>query len=143
MSIGKNIKNLRLNHGLSQKELADIASVSNKTVSAWEQDRVVPRMGAIQKIADYFGILKSDIIEPGKFLNCVADENINPVSYAEKKLLKDFRSLDSTQQQTIVNMLAFFLNQPQNPNDNPTGVVQTNKHGNNIYAKGDNVTYNL
>lgn len=142
MSIGKTIKTLRINYGLTQKELADIASVSNKTVSAWEQDRVVPRMGTIQKIADYFRILKSDIIEPGKFLNCVADENINPVSSVEKKLLKDFRSLEDTQKQTILNMLAFFKNQPQNPNS-PTGIVQTNKHGNNIYAKGDNVTYNL
>lgn len=63
MSIGKNIKKLRELHNLSQKELAEIAGVSDKAVSTWENEVKDPRMGAIQKIADHFGILKSDIIE--------------------------------------------------------------------------------
>jgi repressor LexA len=63
MSIGKNIKKLREIHNLSQKELAEIAGVSDKAVSTWENGLKDPRMGAIQKIADHFGILKSDIIE--------------------------------------------------------------------------------
>ncbi|AQX55930.1 XRE family transcriptional regulator [Priestia flexa] len=63
MSIGKNIKKLRELHNLSQKELAEIAGVSDKAVSTWENNIKDPRMGAIQKIADHFGILKSDIIE--------------------------------------------------------------------------------
>lgn len=63
MSIGKNIKKLREIHNLSQKELAEIAGVTDKAVSTWENGIKDPRMGAIQKIADYFGILKSDIIE--------------------------------------------------------------------------------
>lgn len=64
MSIGNNIRNIRLEHGLSQKELAMIAGVTDKAVSAWETDKILPRMGVIQKMADYFGIKKSDIIEP-------------------------------------------------------------------------------
>ncbi|MEW4237258.1 S24 family peptidase [Bacillus thuringiensis] len=63
MSIGKNIKKLRDKHNLSQKEFGEIAGVSDKAVSTWEKGLKEPRMGAIQKIADYFGILKSDIIE--------------------------------------------------------------------------------
>ena len=63
MSIGKNIKKLREKHNLSQEELAKIAGVSDKAVSTWENDLKTPRMGTIQKIADHFGILKSDIIE--------------------------------------------------------------------------------
>ena len=63
MSIASNIRKLRLNHGLSQQELAIIAGVSDKAVSTWESGKKIPRMGAIQKMADHFGILKSDIIE--------------------------------------------------------------------------------
>ncbi len=63
MSIGKNIKKLRIANGMEQSQIAKIAGVTNKAVSAWENGLSVPRMGAIQKIADYFGILKSDIIE--------------------------------------------------------------------------------
>ena len=63
MGISENIKLLREQYGLSQKELGQIAGVSDKAVSTWEQGIKEPRMGAIQKIADHFGIQKSNIIE--------------------------------------------------------------------------------
>lgn len=63
MTIAQNIKKLREMHGLSQKDLALIANVSDKAVSTWENGTKLPRMGAIQRMADHFGILKSDIIE--------------------------------------------------------------------------------
>lgn len=66
LSIGKNIKRLREQHNLSQEQLASIAGVSDKAVSTWENELKTPRMGTIQKIADHFGILKSDIIEDKK-----------------------------------------------------------------------------
>lgn len=70
MSIGQNIKRLRALHGMNQSELAQIAGVTDKAVSTWENDLKIPRMGAIQKIADYFHISKSAIIE---------DESQNPL----------------------------------------------------------------
>lgn len=66
MSIAENIKRLRIQHGLSQLELANIIGVSDKAVSTWELGTKTPRMGAIQRMADYFGVLKSDIIEDDK-----------------------------------------------------------------------------
>lgn len=63
MSIGSNIKALREARNITQKELADIIGVSDKAVSTWELDIKTPRMGSIQKIADYFNVKKSDIIE--------------------------------------------------------------------------------
>lgn len=63
LSIGTNIKTLREQHNMSQEELGKIAGVTDKAVSTWENDIKIPRMGAIQRIADYFGIRKSDIIE--------------------------------------------------------------------------------
>ncbi len=63
MSIGQNIKRLRELHGMNQSELAQIAGVTDKAVSTWENDLKIPRMGAIQKMADYFHISKSAIIE--------------------------------------------------------------------------------
>lgn len=63
MGIKENIKLLREKYKLSQKDLAIIAGVTDKAVSTWESGAKEPRMGAIQKIADHFGLLKSDIIE--------------------------------------------------------------------------------
>lgn len=63
MSMASNIKHLRESHGMSQAEFGNIAGVTDKAVSSWETGKKEPRMGAIQKLADYFGIRKSDIIE--------------------------------------------------------------------------------
>ncbi len=63
MGIKENIKKLRETHNLSQKDMAKIAGVSDKAISSWETGEREPRMGAIQKMADHFGIKKSDIIE--------------------------------------------------------------------------------
>lgn len=63
MSIADNIKRLRESHGLNQAEFGAIAGVSDKAVSTWEKGIKAPRMGAIQKISDYFGIPKSEIVD--------------------------------------------------------------------------------
>lgn len=63
MSIAENIKRIRLEHGLSQAELGKIAGVSDKAVSTWELGIKVPRMGAVEKMANYFGIAKSVIVD--------------------------------------------------------------------------------
>lgn len=63
MSIGKNIKSLRESRGLTQDELGKIIGVSGKTISSWELETKTPRMGALQSLADFFQIKKSDIIE--------------------------------------------------------------------------------
>lgn len=65
MSIGKNIKRIREENMLTQKELAEIAGVTDKAVSMWEQEKRDPRMGAMQRIADRFGIRLSELIGEG------------------------------------------------------------------------------
>lgn len=63
MSIAENIKRIRAEHGLSQAELGKIAGVSDKAVSTWELGLKTPRMGAVEKMANYFGITKSAIVD--------------------------------------------------------------------------------
>ena len=63
MTMAERIKWLRESHGLTQAELGVITGVSDKAVSTWESGKREPRMGAIQKMADYYHITKSAIIE--------------------------------------------------------------------------------
>ena len=49
--------------GKNQKELAEIAGVSAPTFNEWVKGKKFPRIDKIQKMADYFGVLKSDLIE--------------------------------------------------------------------------------
>lgn len=53
-SLGKKIKNLRLKNNLSQLELANILCVSDKTISSWENDRTMPDINFVFKLADIF-----------------------------------------------------------------------------------------
>lgn len=63
MSIASNIKRLRIDAGLSQAELGKIAGVTDKAVSTWEVGQKTPRMGAVEKMAAYFGVAKSAILD--------------------------------------------------------------------------------
>ena len=65
MSIQDNIIKLRDLTGISQAQLGDIAGVSRAAVSLWEIGKAEPRMGAVQAMADHFGIKKANIIEDG------------------------------------------------------------------------------
>ena len=66
VGVGESIRRIRTLHGLTQEELGKIAGVSSMAVSQWENDRAVPRFGAMQRIADHFGISKSYILEGDK-----------------------------------------------------------------------------
>lgn len=65
MTIRENIIQLRRIFDITQEELASIAGVSRGAVSQWEGGFSEPRMGSIQKIADHFGLYKSNLIEDG------------------------------------------------------------------------------
>lgn len=59
----KNLKKYIAESGKTQKELADVVGVSAPTFNEWVNGKKFPRIDRIQKLADYFGILKSDLIE--------------------------------------------------------------------------------
>lgn len=79
MEIGKSIKAIREKKGLTQKQLAEIAQVTDKAVSLWECGLRDPRMGAIQKIADYFKVPISQIIGEDQTHGFAAERNSVPI----------------------------------------------------------------
>lgn len=62
MSVGKNIKRLRILHDLTQKQLGEKIGVTDKAISSWEIDRTEPDIGMIEKLCDVFECKKTDII---------------------------------------------------------------------------------
>lgn len=100
MGIGENIKFLREKNQLTQDELAKIIGVTDKAISFWEIGKYKPRMGSIQKIADYFGIQKSNIIEDDgmeKLFIIQKQPNIK-----EMELLLQFHKLNDLGQEKII-----------------------------------------
>lgn len=63
MLIGDKIRELRAKKDISQQDLAKAIGVSDQAVSAWENNKKQPRMGAVEKLATYFNVPKSYLIE--------------------------------------------------------------------------------
>lgn len=59
--IAENITHFRKQRGITQKELAKEVGISASTMTDYMKLRSAPSFGVIQKLADYFGVRKSDI----------------------------------------------------------------------------------
>ena len=97
MDVGESIRKLRLENLLTQEQFGRIAGVSAMAVSQWECGRAVPRMGAIQRLSDHFGVPKStimgDVVEYETF-TLRDDESREIFTPDERELLELYRSLD-------------------------------------------------
>ena len=63
--IAANIKALRERFGVTQRELAEAAGVTENAVSKWETGYSVPRMGTIERIATHYGVTIRSIVDDG------------------------------------------------------------------------------
>lgn len=62
MNFGTNLRNLRVQHKLSQLELAKQIETSQSAITAWECGVRTPEFGSIKRIAEYFGVPVSSLI---------------------------------------------------------------------------------
>ncbi len=60
--ISERIKKLREQKNTTQGDLAKAIGVTTSAVSAWEKGINEPRMGAVHKIAQYFNVTKSYLV---------------------------------------------------------------------------------
>ena len=63
MNIGKNIKELRKENGLTQTQLADLLFVSQDTVSLWECGKSLPDVKALIAMTKIFGVSADYILD--------------------------------------------------------------------------------
>lgn len=79
----KNLIRLLQEHNKTQKEVAEAINVSPQTFNTWVKGIALPRMGKVQLLADYFHILKSDLIE-----RKISDDNIKKSSLSKAVQIK-------------------------------------------------------
>ena len=59
----KRLSELMQKQDINQVELSKIVGVSESAVGKWLLKKMLPRMGMIQKLADYFGVPTSFFLE--------------------------------------------------------------------------------
>lgn len=62
-TMAKNLAYYIERSGRTQKELAEVTGVATSTFNDWVKGKNYPRIDKIELLANYFGILKSDLIE--------------------------------------------------------------------------------
>ncbi|MGL4108365.1 helix-turn-helix domain-containing protein [Clostridium sp. LP20] len=56
MTIGENIKELRKDRGLTQKQLAELIELSDRTIQYYEGNKRVPSFGLLKMIAEMLDV---------------------------------------------------------------------------------------
>jgi transcriptional regulator with XRE-family HTH domain len=106
MTTGENIKAFREKMGLTQAQLADIAGVTDKAVSSWENGSREPRTGPIEKIAAHYGLKKTEIVD-GKPATTNDDGPLSdPVN---REMMDLFLKLTPEEQRMQVDQLKWIL----------------------------------
>lgn len=59
----RNLRKYMERSGKTQRDMAEIVGVSSATMSDWLNEKKYPRIDKIEILANYFQILKSDLIE--------------------------------------------------------------------------------
>lgn len=93
--------------GKSQKELSEIVGVATSTFNDWMKGKKYPRIDKIEMLANYFGILKSDLIEDRE-KNIPSDKV--ELTEGEKALLELFKQVPEEKQRMVLNMIRVALN---------------------------------
>lgn len=88
--------------GKDQKEIASIIGVAPSTFNEWMKGKKYPRIDKIEMLANYFGILKSDLIEEPSENRYSPSE---PLTEGEKVLLDLFNRVPEDQQQLVLQMI--------------------------------------
>lgn len=88
-TFARNLKKYMDEAGKSRKEVADAIGVSYYTFSSWANGSKYPRMGKVELLANYFGILKSDLIEEKTPEQIEAEKKADIISDVVLKMKSD------------------------------------------------------
>lgn len=92
--------------GRDQKEVAEVVGVAPSTFNEWVKAKKYPRIDKIEILANYFGILKSDLIEDKEQKTPPEEPKL---SEGEKMLLELFRRVPEDKQQLVLQMIRVAL----------------------------------
>jgi repressor LexA len=102
----------------SRKDISEALGISYYTVTDWVTGKKYPRMDKVEMLADYFGILKSDLIEEKTEKELQTAEKNNALADIIVKMRTDddflsivklIYSLDENQIKAVKQMLNAFI----------------------------------
>lgn len=111
--VGKRIKSLRQDNGLSQAELAAALNVSRITINNYENDGRFPDIGFAMRCADYFGIATEYLIGRTEFRS---QDDFGISTEKVGKLIEVIERLPQKNSQKLLEHLSLVLQRVANFN---------------------------
>ena len=103
-----NLKRYMQENGKSRREVSEALGVSYYTFSDWVNGKKYPRMDKVEKLAEYFGILKSDLIESKQ-----KQPTQGELSYKKREFIKRVEGMSEAQIERLEQILALVENTEQ------------------------------
>lgn len=98
----ENLRRLRLEAGVTQKQLADAVSVSQQSINKYENHNIEPDIETLIRLADFFHTS----------LDCLTGHAVLPeptLSAEEVRLLDEYRRLSDNQRRCVCGIVHAFL----------------------------------
>jgi transcriptional regulator with XRE-family HTH domain len=100
----KNLKRYMALAGKSRKDVCEALGYSYYTLTDWVNGKKMPRMDKVEQLANYFGILKSDLIEDKKNTT-----DHGGISESKQKLLALAENCTEEDAERLLQMMKLFL----------------------------------
>ena len=105
--LAKNLTYYVNRSGKMQNEISEKIGVATSTFNDWMKGKKYPRIDKIELLANYFGILKSDLIEDKDNMAISFDEV--QLTEGEKLMLDLFRQIPTDKQPEALDLLRVAL----------------------------------
>lgn len=96
-------------YGKSRRDISEALGISYYTVTDWVNGKKYPRMDKVEMLANYFGILKSDLIEDVALEDKNTPSEIPTLTEGEKLMLDLFRQISVEKQEVVLEMIRLAL----------------------------------
>ncbi|WP_236895461.1 helix-turn-helix domain-containing protein [Clostridium beijerinckii] len=103
MNLGERLKNLRLEKGISQKDLADHFNIARSTLSQYESNQRTPSDEIKVKLSEYFNVSLDYLLGKTNVRNYTEDSNITIALHSDT----DYDELPKEAKEEINNFIEY------------------------------------
>lgn len=104
----KNLKQLRIEKGISQQQLAEVIGVSQQSINKYENHGVEPDIETLIKISDYFNTSVDYLIGHTQISRVIEETSAFDLNQKEAQVIQRFRSVNHKQKDCVLNILDCF-----------------------------------
>ena len=102
MNIGVQLKKVRIEHNISQKELAAFLNVTDSAISMWEKGLRYPSFECFVKILDFFQISADILLDSDRTLSPAEYKSNIEIDHNTKIILDTFLNLNEDNRYILI-----------------------------------------